>query len=121
MASLVGTPHRQAGPGRFSCTACDGVGYLDERRYRELNETPGPFFKSASQRSPVKALSVRGALPDVKKPWPAYPVMAIHMSYTKLKSIHVSRPRSCYTLGNGRFPFRLRILDAGSTDLLEKC
>lgn len=54
MASLVETPHRQAGSGRFSCAACDGVGYLDERRYRELTETPGPLFKSASQRSPVQ-------------------------------------------------------------------
>jgi hypothetical protein len=57
MASLVETPHRQADSGRFSCAACDGVGYLDECRYRELTETPGPFFKSASQRSPVQKVS----------------------------------------------------------------
>jgi hypothetical protein len=30
------------------------VGYLDEHRYRELIETPGPFFRSASQRSPLQ-------------------------------------------------------------------
>lgn len=50
MTSLVETPHRQAGSGRFSCAAYDGAGYLDERRYCELTETLGPFFKSASQR-----------------------------------------------------------------------
>jgi hypothetical protein len=54
MASLVETPHRQAGSGRYSCAACDGAGFVDEHRYRELTETPGPLFISASQRSPIQ-------------------------------------------------------------------
>jgi len=54
MASLVETPHRQAGSGRYSCAACDGAGFVDEHRYRELTETPGPLFISASQRSPTQ-------------------------------------------------------------------
>ncbi|KAM0714673.1 hypothetical protein Q7P37_003052 [Cladosporium fusiforme] len=51
MAALVETPRRQ---GRYSCAACDGVGFVDERRHRELTETPGPLFVSASQRSPAR-------------------------------------------------------------------
>jgi len=54
MASLVETPHRQDGSGRYSCAACDGAGFVDEHRYRELTETPGPLFISASQRSPIQ-------------------------------------------------------------------
>lgn len=54
MASLMETPHRQAGSGRYSCAACDGAGFVDEHRYRELTETPGPLFVSASQRSPIQ-------------------------------------------------------------------
>ena len=54
MASLVETPHRQAGSGRYSCAACDGAGFVDEHRYRELTETPGPLFISVSQRSPIQ-------------------------------------------------------------------
>lgn len=50
MAALVETPR---GRGRYSCAACDGVGFVDERRHRELTETPGPLFVSASQRSPA--------------------------------------------------------------------
>ena len=54
MASLMETPHRKAGSGRYSCAACDGEGFVDEHRYRELTETPGPLFISASQRSPIQ-------------------------------------------------------------------
>ena len=54
MASLMETPHRKAGSGRYSCAACDGAGFVDEHRYRELTETPGPLFISASQRSPIQ-------------------------------------------------------------------
>lgn len=54
MTSLVETPHRQAGSRRYSCAACDGAGYVDEPRYRELTETPGPLFIPASQRSPMQ-------------------------------------------------------------------
>jgi hypothetical protein len=54
MTSLVETPHRQADSGRYSCATCDGAGFVDEHRYRELTETPGPLFISASQRSPIQ-------------------------------------------------------------------
>jgi hypothetical protein len=40
--------------GRYSCAACDGAGFIDEHRYRELTETPGPLFISASLRSPMQ-------------------------------------------------------------------
>jgi len=54
MTLLLETPHRQAGSGRYSCAACDGAGFVDEHRYRELTETPGLLFISASQRSPTQ-------------------------------------------------------------------
>lgn len=52
--SLAETPHRQTGSGRYSCAACDGAGFADKYRYRELTETPGPLFISASRRSPLQ-------------------------------------------------------------------
>lgn len=44
------SPRRTSGE-RYSCAACNGEGFVDERRHRELTETPGPLFVSASQRS----------------------------------------------------------------------
>lgn len=52
MASLQKTPSpRRSNGERYSCAACNGEGFVDERRHRELTETPGPLFVSASQRS----------------------------------------------------------------------
>lgn len=52
MVSLQKTPSPRRSSGeRYSCAACNGEGFVDERRHRELTETPGPLFVSASQRS----------------------------------------------------------------------
>lgn len=61
MASLQKTPSPRRSSGeRYSCSACNGEGYVDERRHRELTETPGPLFVSSSQRS---AAERQAALP----------------------------------------------------------
>jgi len=61
MASLQKTPSpRRSNGERYSCSACNGEGFVDERRHRELTETPGPLFVSASQRS---ATERQAALP----------------------------------------------------------
>lgn len=61
MASLQKTPSpRQSNGDRYSCSACNGEGFVDERRHRELTETPGPLFVSSSQRS---AAERQAALP----------------------------------------------------------
>jgi hypothetical protein len=51
MASVEATtPLRRSLRNRYACAACNGEGFLDEGRYRELTETPGPLFLSVSQR-----------------------------------------------------------------------
>ena len=61
MALLRKTPSpRRSNGERYSCSACNGEGFVDERRHRELTETPGPLFVSASQRS---ATERQAALP----------------------------------------------------------
>lgn len=55
MASPVTTtpPPRRPLGGVYACAACNGQGVLDEGRYLELIETPGPLFLPVSQRPTI--------------------------------------------------------------------
>ena len=51
-ATTTPPPRRPLG-GVYACAACNGQGVLDEGRYLELIETPGPLFLPVSQRPTV--------------------------------------------------------------------
>lgn len=47
------TPPQRPLGGVYACAACNGQGVLDEGRYLELIETPGPLFLPVSQRPTI--------------------------------------------------------------------